>query len=623
MSTAATTPTTSTSGNSINFTGLASGIDTASIVTELMRIEHRPVDLMTIAQTVEQTRNAALADISTKLKALKTSADSVSDQSFWTGAPHGTSGDETSFTVAVSAGAPKASYQVQVKNLASGDVWAQQATAGTHTFAEVYAGAGALAGRTSTLASLTNAAGTSLGLVAGQTVSLAASIGGSPITATPFTITATSTLDDLKGWVQTQLPGATVEIATGGRLRITSGVGTDQDVIGARLTTAGPASAMFNSLFNAPVANTPALGLGKVTADDTLHVGASGMTFDVAVHAGWTMAQVAQAINGANGGVTAGVTDGRLRISAKDTGVTAGGVSITSTGTSAADLGLVRQSTARDALVNVDGIDVTSATNTTGSVIPGATLTLLKSMTTSATATTDPNWVDSAEAARRTQAYVDAYNLVLDTINTAVTDQKVPNPTTAADRLKGVLFNNGTLTTIQDGLRNAMANVVGGLAPGKNLAASIGISTGAATTAGVANNTSAIDGRLTFDASAFQAAFASDRESVRSVIGQAGSTDAGTGVAARISDLAANYTSTTSYVGVNGLLHTLNGGGILAAAITGSTAAIKDYDQRIADMTDRLTLREATLKAQFTAMETAISQLKAAQVAFPTTTTGG
>ena len=40
-------------------------------------------------------------------------------------------------------------------------------------------------------------------------------------------------------------------------------------------------------------------------------------------------------------------------------------------------------------------------------------------------------------------------------------------------------------------------------------------------------------------------------------------------------------------------------------------------------MTDRLTLREATLKAQFTAMETAISQLTAAQVAFPTTTTTG
>ncbi len=618
-----TTPTTSTSGNSINFTGLASGIDTASIVTELMRIEHRPVDLMTIAQTVEQTRNQALADISTKLKSLKTAADSISDQAFWTGAAHGTSGDESSFTVAVAAGAPKATYQVQVKNLASGDVWAQQATAGTHTFGEVYAGAGVLGTSTSLLSSLTTATGTSLGLVAGQTVSLGASVGGSPLTTTPFTVTATSTLDDLKGWVQTQLPGASVGIATGGRIRITSGVGTDQDVIGARLSSSGPASAVFNSQFNAPVANTPALGLGKVNADDTLHVGASGMTFDVTVRAGWTMAQVAQAINGANGGVTAGVTDGRLRISAKDTGTIGGGVSISSSGSAAGDLALVRQSTARDALVTVDGIDVSSATNTTSSVIPGATLTLLKSMTTSATATTDPNWVDSAEATKRAQGYVDAYNVVLDTVNAAVTEQKVPKPANAGDRLRGLLFNDGTLTTIQDGLRNAMANAVGGLAPGKGLGTNIGISTGAANSGGVANNKSAIDGRLTFDATAFQAAFANDRESVRNVIGQVGSTSRTTGLAARVSDLVANYTSSTSYIGVNGTLHTLNGGGILAAAITGSAAKIKDYDQRIADMTDRLTLREATLKAQFTAMETAISRLKAAQVSFPTTTTGG
>ena len=105
--------------NGINFTGLASGVDTASIVTQLMQLEQAPVTRMTNQIDVENARKSALQDISTKLLSLRTAADSLRNVAFWAGAPHGTSGDDSSYTLDASSGAPKATYQVQVKRLAT------------------------------------------------------------------------------------------------------------------------------------------------------------------------------------------------------------------------------------------------------------------------------------------------------------------------------------------------------------------------------------------------------------------------------------------------------------------------------------------------------------------------
>ena len=119
----------------INFTGLASGVDTSSIVTQLMQLEQAPVTRMKNQIDVENARKSNLQDISTKLLSLRTAADSLRNISFWAGAPHGSSGDDSSYTIAASSGAPKANYQVQVKRLATGEVWAHSATAACATSA--------------------------------------------------------------------------------------------------------------------------------------------------------------------------------------------------------------------------------------------------------------------------------------------------------------------------------------------------------------------------------------------------------------------------------------------------------------------------------------------------------
>jgi flagellar hook-associated protein 2 len=258
-------------------------------------------------------------------------------------------------------------------------------------------------------------------------------------------------------------------------------------------------------------------------------------------------------------------------------------------------MGLTRQVQASNAIVNVDGADIQSESNTATGLLPGATVVLKQSGTAASTATTDPKAVDKTEATNRMRAFVDAYNAVFDQVNSLVTEATVPNATTTADQMKGLLFNSSTLTTVKDSLQNAMIAMVQGLPIGKALASDAGLSTGAVASTGF--NSDSLTGKLTFDSARFGALFDSDRDALKNLVGANGGTTATDGLAQRISDLADQFTST---------------GGMIAAAIQGSTGEMRDLDQRIQDMNDRIQVKEAMLKAQFTAMEQAISQLKSA-----------
>jgi len=377
-------------------------------------------------------------------------------------------------------------------------------------------------------------------------------------------------------------------------MTVTSPAGTDQEITALSLSTGGVAAG-FDAQFATSTATATASGLGKVQANDTLHVTAGTLAYDVAVKAGWTMTQVAQAINSAHGSVQAGVTNGKLRLSTTETGVTQGAIAITSSGSAAANMGLVRQVQASNAIVNVDGADIQSESNTATDLLPGATVVLKQSSATASTAATDPKAVDKTEATTRMQAFVDAYNAVFDQVNSLVTEQAVPNAQTADDQMKGLLFNSTTLTTVKDSLQNAMIGLVQGLPIGRALASDAGLSTGAVATSGF--NADALSGKLTFDSAKFGALFESDRDALKNLLGANGGTTATDGLAQRVSDLADQFTST---------------GGMIAAAIQGSTDEMRDLDQRIQDMNDRIQVKTDMLKAQFTAMEQAIAQLKSA-----------
>lgn len=572
----------------IQFTGLGTGIDTKSIIEQLIAVSRAPITTQEVRRDRETTRKTNLDDIQKKLLGLKTAADALRDAAYWNGTPTAVSGDEASYGITASTGSAKAAYAIQVKRLATSDVWLQAATAGQRQLSSMYAGAGTFASSTSKLTSLTSNTGTSLGLAEGQTITLTGTKGGSAINST-LAVTATTTVDDLRGFVETAVPGGTVRIAAGGRLEITSPLGTDQEVTALALSTGG-AAPLFDAAFATSTSTRAASGLGRVQANDTLTVTAGTVAFDVAVTANMTMEQVAAAINAANGPASAAVAGGRLRIAGKETGA-ANQVTVTSAGSGAVDLGLATVVDAVDAIVSVDGSDMLSASNEATEIVPGATITLRATSTAATSATTDPTFVDPDEATKRVQAFADAYNAVVSSINADVTEKSVRDPQTRTDQMKGTLFASSTLNTIRTSLRGAVMDTVAGLSSGRNLAKDIGIDTGAF---GGTGNASALTGEISFDSAKLKALFAQDKEAVRAIFAADGSSTSGDGIAQRVSDLALSFTRTD---------------GMLKAAMDGSDAEVKRINEQIERMERRVESERVRLEAQFLAMERIVSQL--------------
>lgn len=81
MTSSPITTTTNSSGSSTNpmfsFGGLASGLDTNAIVSQLMSIEKRPLVKMQNQQATLQSRKSLLTEISTKLSSLRSATSTL------------------------------------------------------------------------------------------------------------------------------------------------------------------------------------------------------------------------------------------------------------------------------------------------------------------------------------------------------------------------------------------------------------------------------------------------------------------------------------------------------------------------------------------------------------------
>src|SRR3954452_6881395 len=118
----------STSASPIfNISGIASGIDTNSIITQLMSIERQPQVRIQQQQTVENARKQALQDVNTRLLNLQTSIQALRDPGLWADSQEVDSSDTSRITAVQTGGAAAGGYSIGVTRLAR----AQQLTQGT------------------------------------------------------------------------------------------------------------------------------------------------------------------------------------------------------------------------------------------------------------------------------------------------------------------------------------------------------------------------------------------------------------------------------------------------------------------------------------------------------------
>lgn len=323
---------------------------------------------------------------------------------------------------------------------------------------------------------------------------------------------------------------------------------------------------------------TDAFGLGSSL---TL-TKADGTTTNITVGGTGTLADAITAINAAGTGVTAtAVNTGsgyRLQVASSATGA-ANAFTLSASGGTSSTFSVLTQG--QDAAITVGSgsaaYQVTSSTNTFTGVLPATSFTVSQATTTATvTVATDPDAVTGA-----VQSLVTAANAVL---------SKIATYTGGGSGSTALLQGDPTLTDLADRVLDSVTNAVGG-----NSAALAGLQV-------------TKDGQLTFDPSAFKTELASNPGLVQSILG--GSTDAGTdaisgtaddtvatdGIGARLAVLAGQASDSTT--------------GMLTTLATGQDSTAKDVQSQIDDWTVRLQLRQQTLTAQFTAMETALGTLK-------------
>jgi flagellar hook-associated protein 2 len=430
------------------------------------------------------------------------------------------------------------------------------------------------------LTDLTTSTGAGAGYAVGSSITLNSTQGGSAHTAS-FQVTDTSTLNDLTTWMQSQMTGSTVSMQVGGVIKVTSAPGLDQANTGISL----------NGAVGAATETQAAAGNTTLTSAGGMDISSSGVAIHVDLTSGMTMTDVAAAINAKNGAISATTANGQLRLTAKQTGVDSA-ISISNVTGGAAAIGLTPQVTGSDATGTIDGNAFSSSSNQVTSAISGVTLNL-----TAATGpdgislTVNPNQVDNAAITTKVQDFVKAYNDVIKTATDEMNEKKVINPQTDDDRLKGAMFGDSRLQSLVDSMRDAFISPVSGLTGSQSIASFAGLSTGAF---GSGDTT----GQLTLDTTKLTAALAGGSDAVKSLFMSSTGSSASNGLMQRVSDLSWNAVKSD---------------GTIANAILGTNTQAKDLQTSIDAMTATLQQRADTLKAQFTAMETALSNLKAMQ----------
>jgi flagellar hook-associated protein 2 len=320
----------------------------------------------------------------------------------------------------------------------------------------------------------------------------------------------------------------------------------------------------------------------------------------VAVSAGDSLDTIAAKINQTTASpVYATMFNGQLVVSNKQTGVAN---AVTVTADASTGLGFSQTQSALDASYSIDnGPVTTTASNTVTTALPGVTLTLNAVNTTGATVTIGQPAPDTANITQKLTDFVNEYNKVVTDIQDRLSEQPVSSPKTDADRAKGVLYNDQGLQRLLGQLRNAFSDTITSttspVSPYSSLA-QVGLSTGAAVGTGSLSDSS-INGMLSVDSTKFASALNSNFDQVKALFTNATGSYSTEGLGQRLQGILKPFTD-------DALL-----GGYLSTEVQNEGTRINDLNSQIADWTTRLALKQQTLQAQFTAMETALSQTQA------------
>jgi len=226
------------------------------------------------------------------------------------------------------------------------------------------------------------------------------------------------------------------------------------------------------------------------------------------------------------------------------------------------------------------GTQQLSSTNIVENAIPGVRVTLKGVTTAPASVTVTEPALDRDAIKSKIKSFVDAYNAVVDTTRSKLTEARVKNPTSDFQAARGTLFGDSGMTSMLSRLRQDMAEVLPATAETQfNDLGDIGIAIPKAT------GTSSADakaGKLVLDEAKLTAALDTDFAKVKDFL-------------------------TTFSRDVETFVKAQTGGtGIIDDRIKSGDRQSKRIQEQMDRQSERIDAREKRLKAQFAAMEVAL-----------------
>lgn len=332
--------------------------------------------------------------------------------------------------------------------------------------------------------------------------------------------------------------------------------------------------------------------LASVASGGNLTVGVGASSISVTVAAGASLDTIASAINASSGTpVYASVVSSQLVLSGRTTGasntISIGGDSALTT-----ELGFTRSITASNAAYTLDGVAKTSSSNVVTDALPGVQLVLKAATTSAVTVSVGAPAPSTATIQSKIQGFVDQYNSTVEFITGKLTEKKVATPQNASDRAKGVLFGDTALSGLLSEMRTAVSDLVSGRPSGYTSLAEVGLTTGAAVGTGAISK-DALNGKLSLNTTKLSEKLTASLADVKALFTNPTDAYSTQGLAQRLGDLVTSQVSS---------------GGAIASRITSSQSQVTAYTRSIADWDTRLALRQKSLTAEFTTMESALSR---------------
>jgi flagellar hook-associated protein 2 len=286
--------------------------------------------------------------------------------------------------------------------------------------------------------------------------------------------------------------------------------------------------------------------------------------------------------------VYAAAVNGKLVLSARTTGTSS---AFTATGSALSGEAVTA---GVNATYTVNGGAVKSSQNNIVSdAIPGLKLTFKGTTASPASITVGNPGVDVEGVKAKVQTYVDAYNDVIKTTRGFLDEQRPKSVGSTDDASTGVLWGDSGLNTMVSRLRTASMNVVPGMAAGMNSLSALGISTGAGS--GGLTTEDAKMGLLKVDTDKLTAALTTNPSGARKLLGgEPGTNGFSQGLEGVLK----------GYVGAAGTITT---------RMSQGDESLSALQTQMTNEDTRLAAREARLKAQFAAMETALSNAQSQQ----------